>query len=242
MTRHTVALAAVAFAAGGTLGLLLGTTVVHPERPNAPERSRPEQDRHPVVDTGPAVAPRVAGDCQSVKNQLAICMAYHPPQSEVEKHLAMCRADLDACRDRPNLPACWDFIDLAPIYDRELGEIDPSPETIERARRLTPDACGRVLGWAERAGVQQRTCLKGKSPPPPGFAERYGRPVHERPLVAACHTTEGINAWLRREAERGGGRPLHVGAGAGKGGILRLLPDGRMVPWVPEEDIDASAP
>ena len=102
------------------------------------------------------------------------------------------------------LPDCYDFADLAPIYERELGELDPSPETLERAKSLTLTDCVRVMTWAGRARKQQTSCLKGETPP--GFKERYGRPVGERPLLKACGVsfsrTDLLNAWMRREEDR----------------------------------------
>jgi hypothetical protein len=64
-------------------------------------------------------------------------MAYSPKadaagRDERDKYLSSCRTDLEACRNRPTLPACWEFIDLAPVYDRELGEGVPAPGRDQR--------------------------------------------------------------------------------------------------------------
>lgn len=242
MTRYTVTFVAVAFAAGGSGGFLLGSRT-HRDAPTTSAKTHSSTEAEPSTAIPALSAPRVAEDCQSVKNQLAICTAYHPAPSETEKFLAMCRADLEMCRNKPSLPACWDFVDLAPIYDRELGEADPSPETIERAKKLSAEECAEVITWEERAGLQQRRCLNGRDEPPPGFEEKYGRPVAERPFPKACRRTDALNAFFRREAQRGGGHPLHIGGKRDGWGLVYALPDGSIVrPVVPEDDLDASAP
>lgn len=168
----------------------------------------PDVTGRATSETGSAAAaapPTVAGDCQAVKSQLAICMAYHPSESEQDKQLAMCRGSLEACRaPRDTLTDCYEFIDFAPIYDRELGESDPTPETLERAKNMNAEACVRVMSWSRRAALQYGSCLKG-SETPPAFKERY-RPVAERALVKACNSdalrADAINAMMRRDEDR----------------------------------------
>jgi hypothetical protein len=165
----------------------------------------------------------VPADCQDVRNKLAICMAYHPPESEQDKQLAMCRGDLAAARSaRPTLPSCYDFADAAATYDRELGEDDPSPETIEQAARLTAEDCGAVLEWSSRAYAKQATCLSGETPK--GWKERYGRSISARPFVKACNAEgmkrDATNAWFRFQEDRArdmghDGKPR-----------IRMMPDG----------------
>jgi hypothetical protein len=160
----------------------------------------------PADVTGASSSRAPSSDCQNVKNQLAICMAYHPLESEQDKQLAMCHGDLAACREaRPTLPSCYDFADAAETYDRQLGEVDPSPETIERAKNLSAEDCGAILEWAARAGGKQATCLQGAAPM--GWKERYGRPIGARPFVKACNAPtmkrdDVMNAWFRYQEDR----------------------------------------
>jgi hypothetical protein len=153
---------------------------------------------------GDARPSRVPGDCQTCKNQLAICMAYHPPADEKDKQLVRCRAENDALKDRPTLPECYDFIDFLPMYDRELGELDPSPETLERAKNMTPQSCVAVIDWERRALFQLGACLKGETPP--GFKEKYALPPSSRPLAKACHSQalheKAVDAWITRDEDR----------------------------------------
>ena len=164
-------------------------------------------------------------------------MAFHPSASETDKFLHMCRGDLDMCRSsRPTLPDCYDFIDFAPIYELELGEADPSPQTLERAKSLSTTECVRVITWGNRAGRQQRSCLRGESPP--GWKERYGRPVTDRPFVKACRTTDAVNAWFSRDEDRAremGHEVKHMIWAGADGGLRLLGPDGGSIPWIPED-------
>jgi hypothetical protein len=153
----------------------------------------------PVATGAPASQPPASADCQTARAQLAICMAFHPTSDEKDVQLSMCRGDLDLYKNRPTLPDCYELIDLAPVYDRELGEAEPSPATIERAGRLSIDECLQVMTWAGRAENHQDACLKG--PTPPGFKERYGSPIRDRPFVKACraHGSALVNAWFARQ-------------------------------------------
>jgi len=198
---HTATQLVVVGLLTSVLGYLAGSRK-HPDR--APSSTEPPAPAETASDAA-FPAPPSSGDYQTLKNKLALCMAFHPPESEQDKQLAICRNDLAVYRGpRPTLPDCYDFIDFVPTYDRELGELDPSPETLERARSLTAAECVPVLTWAERAGRQRRSCLSGEAPP--GFKERYGHPIGERPFVKACNAealkTEAMNAWLRREEDR----------------------------------------
>lgn len=172
--------------------------------------------------------PHASGECQAVKNQLAICMAFRPSEDEKDKQLAMCRGDLGLYKNRPTLPDCYDFMDMAPTYDRELGELDPSPETLERAKSLSVTECVRVITWADRARKQHASCLRGE--PPPGFKERHGRLVDEHPFVKACQAdalkTDVLNAWLRREEDRVRemGHPITHRVRVGPDGGVRVGP------------------
>ncbi len=109
-----------------------------------------------------------------------------------------------ALRDHPTLPQCCDYIDFLPTYDHELGEPNPSPETLERARAMTPQTCVPVLTWASRANIQLRECFKGEMPP--GFKEKYAFPTSERALVKACRSDalhlQALDAWDTREEDR----------------------------------------
>jgi hypothetical protein len=222
----------------GAAGFLLGMRVPpHATLREGVAPRAPASVAAPPERPGEAPAPVGSSECGTLKTQLALCMAYHPPSSDTERELAMCRGDLDLYKNEPTWPDCYTFMDLAPIYDRELGEIEPSPETLERAKHVDIDQCMQVLTWAERARRQQRSCLKG--PKPPTFAERYGRPIDERPLFKACLALGRpavFNAWVERDEARireMGGRP---------GGRLRLLPDGGMTAepgWMRREVDDA---
>jgi hypothetical protein len=203
MSRHVITLV-LSIAVAGVGGFLLGTrTRPRPGQPVLPA-SVVAVGATPEAMPANVTNPSVPGDYQALKNQLAICMAFHPSSDMQDKMLAMCRGDLAACRDRPTLPDCYNFIDFAPIYDRELGEADPSPETLERAKRLTVEDCVQVTTWAQRAMTQLSSCLKGDTPP--GFKERYGRSIKERPFFKSCGTDtlrrDVFNAWFRREEDR----------------------------------------
>ena len=224
--RATVAIVFGAAAAGYAAGRL--------RQPDPPQAVA-------VIATSSFEAASVPADCQSAKTQLAICMAYRPKadaagRDERDKYLAMCRSDLEACRNKPALPACWEFIDLAPVYDRELGEPEPSPETLERAKHPSAEQCAEVLTWAQRASSQHKTCLKGE--PPAGFREKYGRPPSERALVKACQRPDAINAWLEREDARvratGHEPTFRVRAGP-DGGVLFAYPGDELRPMAPAE-------
>jgi hypothetical protein len=148
----------------------------------------------------------VSADVQALKNQLAVCMAFHetPEKDELTRAtLAGCESQLAMERAaRPTLPDCYDFADAAATYDRELGEADPSPETLERAKHLTADDCGRVLEYTTRASYKRRSCLGGKVPV--GWKERYGAPLSTRPFVKACYALPQdvrTNAWFRYQEE-----------------------------------------
>jgi hypothetical protein len=201
--KYALGLVTVALVAGVS-GFVAGTCAHPPLRPVA---SRALAVAAPAASDAPAASvtqPPVPGDYQALKNQLAICMAFHPSSEMQDKMLAMCRGDLAACRTpRDTVKDCYDFIDFAPIYDRELGEADPSPETIERARSLTNEDCVRVITWSTRARNQRSRCLEGETPP--GFKERYGS-MTDRPFLKACAAEDRrrdvLNAWLRREEER----------------------------------------
>lgn len=208
-------------------------------------RQTPSRSVPPAVVAGPAqaapdpepvgTAPRtVPADYQAVKNQLALCMAYHPSDDEKDKQLAMCRSNLGMYKNPQTVPDCYDFADLASIYDRELGESDPSPETLERAKSLTLTDCVRVMTWSGRARKQQSSCLKGETPP--GFKERYGRPIRERPFLKACGVsfsrTDLLNAWMEREEDRA--REL----GHDVKNHLRFGPDGGLLAGAPSSILD----
>jgi len=148
---------------------------------------------------------RVPVDCQTCKNQLAICMAYHPSENEKDKQLAMCRGELEARKQHDTLPSCYNYVDFLPTYDRELGEADPSPETLERAQNMTPQTCVSVLTWEMRARLQLNDCLKGETPP--GFKEKYASsPPWQRPLVKACLSDalreQALDAVITRDEDR----------------------------------------
>jgi hypothetical protein len=227
MTAHPITLALLVLASGAGGYLLRGRS--QPPLPRPPP-ARVTESAAPEVSPAGAAQSRPSGDCRAVQNQLAICTAYHPSEDEKDKQLAMCRGDLNLCRDGHSLPNCYDFIDLAPVYDRELGEVDPSPETLERAKSLTIDECVRVVTWADRARRQQTSCLRGETPP--GFKERYGRAIAERALVRACQTDavriDVLNAWLRREEDhvREMGRKVT--------NSIRFGPDGGLVDGQPD--------
>lgn len=230
MSRYAViAIALVAASAGGYVVGRRSSSAPSPATSAASTSGPSPAQTSGLPQTG-------AGDCPSVRAQLALCMAYHPPADEKDKYLTMCRTDLDLCRTRPTLPDCYAFIDLAPIYDRELGEADPSPETLERAKNLSAAECVQVITWSTRASVQQDSCLKGETPP--RFKERYASPIRDRPFVKACRRTDAMNAWFVREEARireMGYEPrvkLRVG---GDAGLLLTGPDGGLIPWVPEE-------
>jgi hypothetical protein len=131
-------------------------------------------------------------------------MAFHPSEDEKDKQLVRCRADVEGLRAHPTLPKCYDFVDFAPIYDRELGEAAPSPETLERAKNMTPEGCVSVLTWMARAKVQLSECLKGETPP--GFREKYAFPINDRPLVKACASEalrlDALDAVITRDEDR----------------------------------------
>ncbi len=222
--KNAAVLVLVALVSGAAGYVIRGKATPPPKPPAHDVTDAPE-----VAPAG-TEAPRLPADYQTLKNHLALCMAFHPSESEQDKQLAMCRADLAVYRGpRPTLPDCYDFIDFAPTYDRELGEADPSPETLERAKAMTPESCVPVLTWSSRAIRQQGSCLKGDAPP--GFKERYGRPIGERPLVKACASDplhrDAFNAWLRREEDRVRemGHPIQ--------NRVRMTPDGGVFVDVP---------
>ncbi len=216
--KRISALMTMLVVAAGAGGYFMGARAGTPHA--RPEGGRPQANAEPV-SADPM--PRASGDCQEVRNKLAICMAYHPPESEQDKQLAMCRGDLAAARSaRPTLPSCYDFADAADTYDRELGEDDPSPETLERAKHLTAEDCGPVLEWSSRAYAKQATCLSGEVPK--GWRERYGRSIGARPFVKACNAEEmkrdATNAWFRFQE----GRARDMGHDVKP--RIRMMPDG----------------
>lgn len=190
---------ALVFAAGGYLWGARGRLRPAPPSPEAATLTVPE------VHPGSTAPDRASTDCSSIKAQLAICMAYHPSIDEKDKQLRLCQSNLETYKkSRRTLDVCYDFIDFAPIYDRELGEADPSPETLERAKSMTATGCVSVLTWASRAQGQLTQCLEGETPP--SFKERYAQPIGARALVKACNSEalhrDAMNAWLRREEGR----------------------------------------
>jgi hypothetical protein len=93
--------------AAGVGGFLLGARA-HPAA-EASAAPSPPATGAPMVVHAAGGAPQAAAseDCQGVRTQLAICMAYHPPPDEKDMQLHMCRAEVDACRSNPpTLPAC----------------------------------------------------------------------------------------------------------------------------------------
>jgi hypothetical protein len=184
MRPFTVLALMVGVGAAATGGYLAGRRTPPPRAVRCAEPSAPES----IAAAAPSRA--MPPDYQALKNQLAICMAYHPPAEETDHlpdpRLAACEHQLEAERkERPTRPSCYDFEDATPTYDRQLGAVgDTSPEMAERAAHLTLDDCAaiRVLSW--RAEVKQRTCLKGTTPI--GWKERYGSSMNDRPLVKAC--------------------------------------------------------
>jgi hypothetical protein len=230
-----VALAIVALASGAAGGYALG------RRSRAAHKPAPVD----VPDCAPpalvaAAVDRTPADYQALKNKLAVCMAFQQPADERDQYLLGCRAELDGCnkalvRTRDPLSACYDFTDFAPIYDRELGEVDPSPETLERAKNMTAEECVRVMTWGSRARYQLSLCLSGDAPP--GFKERYGNFMANRPLTKACNSDalkrDAMNAWFKREegrVEEAGGR-LRVRYRMGEdGGVTGYPAPGYLAP------------
>jgi hypothetical protein len=140
--KTTIALVVAALGTGVAGGYLWGARA-H-ARALGPAPALPGRDASEIVPAGTA-SPRSPADYQAIKNQLAICMAYHPSENEKDKQLTRCKWDLEACRTPPHtIQACYDFIDLAPVYDLELGEGAPSPETSERAKSLWAVVGGEV--------------------------------------------------------------------------------------------------
>jgi hypothetical protein len=177
-----------------------------------------------------AAPARMPADVASLKNQLAICMAYRAPQQHdgMTAALSACRNELEVWKSHPKdtLSSCHAFADTVPTYDRELGEADPSPETLERAQHLTIDDCGRVIKYAGGAASQQRTCLDGGKIPP-GWKDHYGAPIWERALPKACKAAFSrdvlANALWRFEEQRQretGAEPFYR---------MRMLPDGGLI-------------
>ncbi len=170
---------------------------------------QPKPPSYSVENTPPETPDRAAlrtpADYHAIKNQLAICMAYHPPDDEKDRQIARCQWDLAAARTpHRTLSDCYDYIDLTPTYDRELpaGWIRPLM-TLERVKNMTAADCVRVMSFSTMANRQMVSCLQGDSPP--GFKERYA-PPGARPFVKACSEgalrAEAMNAWLRREEDR----------------------------------------
>jgi len=201
MIRYVVALVAVAIAGAGG-GFLLGVRTVPRPAPPAPGVAG---SASPEAMPANVTQPLVPSDYQALKNQLAICMAFHPSSDMQDKQLSMCRGELAACRSpRETLPACYDFIDFAPIYDHELGEADPSPETIRAGQELDrrgvrprdhvvhagQDPAGDVPQGRSAAGLQG--ALTARS-----WIDPSSRPARRPRSEGTC-----TNAWFRREEDR----------------------------------------
>jgi hypothetical protein len=238
MIRNVVACVG-ALLVGGAGGYLLGARTHSPPAPSA--AGLPD-----VTDASLRETPRngkqspSTADYQALKAQLAICMAYHEPPERKDAELAACRSSLEMCRNKPppnSLSACYEYVDMAPIFDRELGEYDPSPETLERAKNLTVEECVRVWDWAERASRLRSTCLRGDAPP--WFKERYVR-TEPRPLGKACVKDAVYNARMEREEKRvseiTGLGPASFHLRVGDGGTLYTRgPDGEQIPFSLED-------
>jgi hypothetical protein len=158
----------------------------------APRAVRCAEPSEPESIAAGAAPPRLPADYQALRNEVALCRAYRqrpdvPGHDLTTDALAGCRSQLELMKNPPRstLQACYNFADLAPVYDRELGEADPSPETLERAAHLTASECGRVLHYSKGAVGMHRTCMSGAMPI--GWKERYGTLIDERPFFKACY-------------------------------------------------------